>query len=69
MSNLNWKMKDAREEDKSHQVFANLVLDLSDQRSDDDCRSCEDRNSDYFLQRSKHLAVNLDSYLASFECM
>ena len=55
-------MDEAREEDRSpssseidknlaSDSVANLVSDSSDQRGDDDHRSCEDRNSDYLLHR------------------
>ena len=42
-----------KNEDKnlSRNSVANLVLDLSDQRDDDERRSCKERNSDCLLQR------------------
>ena len=47
--------EDVKPQSSSRGSSANLVLDLSDQRSDDDHRSCkdseEDSNSDYLLQR------------------
>ena len=70
-------MEEAREEDvKLQSSCANVVLDLSDQRSDDDNRAAKIARKIVIptacfkgKHRNKHLALNFNSYLASFECI